>query len=96
MRKTSLLLLGAVAGAALTVLATQPHLVLGSRPAKAAPADTYKQLNLFGDVFERVRSDYVEAPDDMGGLIHDQSVGQARPARASRSTWSTNCLATVW
>jgi carboxyl-terminal processing protease len=32
--------------------------------AKAAVADTYRQLNLFGDVFERVRSDYVEKPDD--------------------------------
>ena len=31
---------------------------------KAAAADTYRQLNLFGDVFERVRSDYVEKPDD--------------------------------
>ena len=30
--------------------------------------DTYRQLNLFGDVFERVRSDYVEEPDD-GKLI---------------------------
>src|SRR5471030_954059 len=44
MRKTSLILLGAAAGAAMT--------------------DTYRQLNLFGDVFERVRSDYVEKPDD--------------------------------
>src|SRR5213078_2202866 len=32
--------------------------------ARAAPADTYRQLNLFGDVFERVRADYVERPDD--------------------------------
>ena len=32
--------------------------------AKAAPSDTYQQLNLFGDVFERVRADYVEKPDD--------------------------------
>src|SRR5262245_59463101 len=30
----------------------------------ASNADTYKQLNLFGDVFDRVRSDYVEEPDD--------------------------------
>jgi carboxyl-terminal processing protease len=30
----------------------------------ASNADTYKQLNLFGDVFDRVRSDYVEQPDD--------------------------------
>ena len=27
--------------------------------ATAADTDTYRQLNLFGDVFERVRSDYV-------------------------------------
>jgi carboxyl-terminal processing protease len=27
-------------------------------------ADLYRQLDLFGDVFERVRSDYVEKPDD--------------------------------
>jgi carboxyl-terminal processing protease len=27
-------------------------------------ADTYRQLSLFGDVFERVRADYVEKPDD--------------------------------
>jgi carboxyl-terminal processing protease len=36
--------------------------------AKAAAADTYRQLNLFGDVFERVRADYVEKPDD-GKLV---------------------------
>jgi carboxyl-terminal processing protease len=66
MRKTILILLGAASGAALTLLATQPHLVpiaFGSS-AKAAAADTYRQLNLFGDVFERVRADYVEKPDD--------------------------------
>ena len=32
--------------------------------ANAANTDTYKQLNLFGDVFDRVRADYVEVPDD--------------------------------
>ncbi len=65
MRKTSLIFLGAVAGAAVTLLATQPHMALvGSSAAKAAAADTYRQLNLFGDVFERVRADYVEKPDD--------------------------------
>ena len=66
MRKTVLLLLGAASGAALTLLATQPRLVsigFGSS-AKAAAADTYRQLNLFGDVFERVRADYVEKPND--------------------------------
>ena len=64
MRKTTLVLLGAASGAALTLLAVQPHMVLVGASAKAAAADTYRQLNLFGDVFERVRSDYVEKPDD--------------------------------
>jgi len=27
-------------------------------------ADTYRQLSLFGDIFERVRAHYVEKPDD--------------------------------
>ncbi len=67
MRKTSLILLGAASGAALTLMAVQPHLMLGGS-ARAAVADTYRQLNLFGDVFERVRADYVEKPDD-GKLI---------------------------
>ena len=30
----------------------------------ATNADTYKLLNLFGDVYERVKSDYVEQPDE--------------------------------
>jgi carboxyl-terminal processing protease len=64
MRKTSLVLLGAVAGAALTMAATQPRMAFFGASAKAAAADTYKQLNLFGDIFERVRAHYVEKPDD--------------------------------
>jgi carboxyl-terminal processing protease len=68
MRKTSLIVLGAAAGAALTLLATQPRLMFVGASAKAAAADTYQQLNLFGDVFERVRADYVEKPND-GKLI---------------------------
>jgi carboxyl-terminal processing protease len=66
MRKTFLMLLGAVSGVALTLMTTQPqriHIGLWSN-AYAAAADTYRQLNLFGDVFERVRADYVEKPDD--------------------------------
>jgi carboxyl-terminal processing protease len=68
MRKTSLILLGAAAGAALTLITTQPRIVFDGSSAKAAAADTYRQLSLFGDVFERVRSDYVEKPED-GKLI---------------------------
>jgi carboxyl-terminal processing protease len=63
MRKTSIVLLSAATGAALTLFITQPRVLMGSS-ARAATADTYRQLNLFGDVFERVRSDYVEKPDD--------------------------------
>jgi len=64
MRKTSLVLFGAAAGAVMTLLVSQPPAVLMGAAAKAAAVDTYRQLNLFGDVFERVRSDYVEKPDD--------------------------------
>src|SRR6516162_6218484 len=63
MRKTSLVLVGAAVGAGLTVLVTQPPSWSGAS-ARAAAADTYRQLNLFGDIFERVRSHYVEKPDD--------------------------------
>ncbi|MGA8611482.1 MAG: S41 family peptidase [Xanthobacteraceae bacterium] len=64
MRKTSLLFLGAMAGAAMTLVVTQPNMLFIGSSAKAAASDTYRQLNLFGDVFERVRADYVDKPDD--------------------------------
>src|SRR6266516_1699202 len=64
MRKTSLILLGAAAGVTVTLIATPPRIVLDGARAQAAAADTYRQLSLFGDVFERVRADYVEKPDD--------------------------------
>src|SRR5262245_6351972 len=66
MRKNFLFLLGSLTGACLTVLVTGPqgeHLIAKARAA-AGVVDTYSQLNLFGEVFERVRSDYVEKPDD--------------------------------
>jgi carboxyl-terminal processing protease len=68
MRKTSLVLLGAAAGAALTLVVSQPRVLLVGSAANAAVSDTYRQLNLLGDIFERVRADYVEKPDD-GKLI---------------------------
>ena len=65
MRKNSLFLLGTVTGICLTLAFSGPH---GSNLVAVAKAkvegDIYSQLNLFGDVFERVRSDYVEKPDD--------------------------------
>src|ERR1700746_1061448 len=74
MRKTSIVLLSAATGAALTLLLTQPRAVFMGSTARHASADTYRQLNLFGDVFERVRSDYVEKPDD-GKLVESAISG---------------------
>ena len=54
------------AGAIATTFALQGLGAQGT--AYAASSETYRQLNLFGDVFDRVRSDYVEVPDD-GKLI---------------------------
>ena len=65
MRKNSVFFLGAVAGTCLTLLVSGPRGELLIAAAKAAAsADTYSQLNLLGDVFERVRTDYVEKPDN--------------------------------
>jgi len=64
MRKTSLSLLSAAAGAALTLITIQPRIVFDGSSARAASADTYRQLSLLGDVFERVRTNYVERPDE--------------------------------
>src|ERR1700676_1283082 len=65
MRKNALFFLGAAAGVCLTLLVTGPqggHLVAVAKAAVGT--DTYSQLNLFGEAFERVKSDYVEKPDD--------------------------------
>ena len=62
-RKASLLLAGAALGALVAVTLTQTQFLTGG-PANAASADTYRELNLFGDVFERIRADYVETPDE--------------------------------
>jgi carboxyl-terminal processing protease len=65
MRKTSLVLLGAAVGAALTIVTTQAILVGSAADAKtAAKPDVYRLLNMFGDAFEQVRSHYVERPND--------------------------------
>jgi carboxyl-terminal processing protease len=63
MRKATLLIVGVLIGAAGAVSISQSQL-FSSGSAIAAASDTYRQLNLFGDVFERVRADYVESPDD--------------------------------
>src|SRR6202048_4754106 len=69
MRKNSLFLLGAATGACLTLLVSGPQGAQLAAAAKAAAnPGTYAQLNLFGEVFERIRVDYVEKPDD-GKLV---------------------------
>src|SRR5467141_1501192 len=65
MRKNSVFFLGAVAGTCLTLLVNGPRSESWIAAAKAAAgSDTYAQLNLLGEVFERIRTDYVEKPDD--------------------------------
>lgn len=66
-KKLPLLAAGALIGAAAIIGLTHSPF-FGGGAAKAAGADTYRQLNLFGDVFERIRTDYVEAPNE-GTLI---------------------------
>ena len=61
--KFTLVLLGAAVGAAAATIGTQTRLIPGMS-ATAAVSDTYRNLNLFGDVFEKIRTDYVEKPDE--------------------------------
>lgn len=63
MRKTdyafwTFLLAAGAAGATTVFNVTQTY------SAQSPNAELYRQLDLFGDVLERVRSDYVEKPDD--------------------------------
>jgi carboxyl-terminal processing protease len=64
MRKLSYLLLGVAIGAGTVAISTKTGLLQGGS-AVAAGSDTYRKLNLFGDIFERVRSDYVEPPNEV-------------------------------
>jgi len=66
-RKVSYLALGLVLGALATAASPQA-LSIASQGAAAAAADTYRDLNLFGDVFDKIRTDYVEKPDE-GKLV---------------------------
>ena len=77
-RKTFLILLTTATSAALTLIATQPRTAFNGSSATAAATDNYRQLSLFGDVFERVRTGYVEKPDDnklLESAIHGMLAG---------------------
>ncbi|MBO0663254.1 S41 family peptidase [Jiella sp. MQZ9-1] len=58
-RKLSILFAGVLMGATAMTVVSQSQGV-----ANAAGSDTYRQLAIFGDVFERVRAQYVTKPDD--------------------------------
>jgi carboxyl-terminal processing protease len=67
MFRSSLLVTAAlIGGVAIGALALRPHLVSAQSASQPATTDsnTYEQLNLFGEVFERVRSSYVEPVKD--------------------------------
>src|SRR6476659_2750172 len=55
--------LGLIAATAGVVLLFTPPVRVGAAPSSNT-AETYKQLNLFGDVFELVRADYVDEVKD--------------------------------
>jgi carboxyl-terminal processing protease len=73
MRKLRLILLGAAAGAALTLAAVNHDSVLAFAGELAGAsgqdaAHTYRELQLFGKIYDAVRAGYVDKPDD-GKLI---------------------------
>ena len=61
-RKFTHLAVGAAVGALAVGIVTGSVLPAGS--ANAANSETYRQLDIFGDIFERVRSQYVNKPED--------------------------------
>src|SRR5829696_3800615 len=61
MKRWLLFSLGTLAGAGLVTLVSQTNVLPG---AGAASSETSRQLKLFGNVFEKVRTDYVERPDE--------------------------------
>src|SRR5215213_4184202 len=74
MRRNFAFLLGTVTGACLAVVVMGPQGAGLVAAAKAAArSEAYTQLNLFGSVFERIKTSYVEKPDDsklMEGAIN--------------------------
>ena len=65
MRRNFAFVLGTVTGACLTLAVTGPQGAGLVAAAKAAArSEAYTQLNLFGSVFERIKTSYVEKPDD--------------------------------
>jgi len=61
MKRRLLFSLSALAGAGLATLVSQTGMLPG---AIAASSETYRQLNIFGDVYDKVRTGYVEPPTE--------------------------------
>jgi carboxyl-terminal processing protease len=73
MQKLKLVAIGALAGAAIALLAETPALVplisgaqasSAQASSSASAAETFRQLELFGKIYEIVRRAYVDKPDD--------------------------------
>jgi carboxyl-terminal processing protease len=64
MHRTSLRLLGASAGLLLSLLVAQPAAAAAGAAQAGANSETYSQLNLLGEVFERLKREHVEKVDD--------------------------------
>jgi carboxyl-terminal processing protease len=64
MRRAALVVTGIAIGAGCATLGQQARSLLGAPAFAAAASDTYRHLSLFGDVFDKVRADYVEKPDE--------------------------------
>jgi hypothetical protein len=71
-----------VAIAAAMLIALSPAAVTAQEKADDDRSETYRQLKLFGDVFERVRSDYVEDSDEFA--VHVNEHGLYTPASRQR------------
>jgi carboxyl-terminal processing protease len=67
MRKSTLVFLGALLGAGVVFTSAPGRLDMQARAADTQPtqsaADTYRQLELFGLIFDQVRAHYVDDPD---------------------------------
>ena len=61
MRKVPVFLSGVALGVLALVAIDEMKVSMG---ANAAASDTYRRLTLFGDVFDKIRADYVDKPDE--------------------------------
>ena len=62
-RKATYLIAGAIFVAAAVLGLSRQSFFAGS-PAQAQASETYRQLNLFGEIFERILADYVDEVDE--------------------------------